>query len=73
MLKNLASRDSDSGQISVSLDWNSQTEEILVRVVSPTEDFTLYPPRNLALDCFNHPYAYAARALSSGRMDKCLS
>lgn len=67
MWRNLAIRQNNG--FSVSLDWNdSPTHEESIRVIvkrlAASESFTLYPPRNSALDCFYHPYAYAAAALN---------
>lgn len=62
----LAERQNDGKR--VRLFWNRATGEVCVNVHTETEDFTLYPANSLALDCFHHPYAYAARALASGRL-----
>lgn len=64
MLRNLATRDSNG--IAVSLDYDTKEKEIRVSVKSESEDFTLYPPNACALDCFEHPYAYADRVLKRG-------
>lgn len=60
----LADRKSDGISIELAYDFDSQ--ECSVHVHSASEDFTLYPPNPVALDCYRHPYAYASRALSRG-------
>ena len=62
--QNLAER--RNHDISVSLDYDPIEREVSVTVVTPNEEFTLYPPNSVALDCFHHPYAYAQRVLTSG-------
>lgn len=60
----LAERQYADVLISLAFDFNA--EEVIVSVKSATEDFKLYPPNVCALDCFHHPYAYAARVLTRG-------
>lgn len=69
---NLAERH-NSG-ISVWLDWRKSDGLIEIRVedLRTLEVFTLYPPRSLAFDVFNHPFAYRERFgsdLASGKLD----
>lgn len=75
--QNLSDRQNDDYRISLDFRKDTLTEDsevrVSVHVISSGEDFTLYPPNNLALDCFNHPFAYAHRAIMSGRMDKVIS
>lgn len=63
--QNLATR-SNNG-ITVSLDWNSDTDEVTCRVNSATSDFTITEiPHPLALDVYHHPFAYADRLMTAG-------
>jgi hypothetical protein len=66
-IANLATRN-NSG-LFVSLDYDSDKEEIMVSVKSETADFILYPPNHRALDCYRHPFAYADHVLMTGRYD----
>ena len=52
---------SDDG-IDVTLYWHPTLDELTVGVRDQRHGahFELRPPRHLALDVFNHPYAYAA-------------
>ena len=66
MLRNLDSRESDAGNIRVSLDWDSDTNEVLVSAedrrtgkrVSVKVD-----PAN-ARRAYEHPFAYAEQLVS---------
>lgn len=61
--KELSTRCNDG--LTVSLEWCADAEEeIRVRVVSETQDFTLYPAPSRALDCFWHPFVYASASLN---------
>jgi len=68
---NLSDRNSD-GTI-VTLDFQPcdgyDAIRVTVKNARTGEDFILYPENHNALDCFNHPYAFASKVLSSGRMD----
>jgi uncharacterized FlaG/YvyC family protein len=65
MTKNLAIRENHG--ISISLDFEDTTKEISVSVKSETENFVMREiPHKLALDVFNHPYAYADRLVTAG-------
>lgn len=65
MTRNLAIRQNEG--ILISLDWNSDSNEVSCHVLTASEDFTLREiPHPLALDVFNHPYAYASRLISAG-------
>jgi len=65
MFQNLSIRETDG--ISVSLDFDSTSRELTVSVRTESDDFTLREvPHPLALDVFNHPYAYAERLLVAG-------
>ena len=50
-----------SGGIEVHLFWNERTDRVTVGVVDVRTDdsFEVEVDRRLALDAFNHPYAYA--------------
>ena len=58
-LRELAHREHDG--LEITLVWNSETNEVAVEVLDVREErcFTLPVPAELALDAFNHPYAYA--------------
>ena len=47
--------------LEVTLLWDSRSNEVFVKVVDQLDDsgFRLPIPGHLALDAFNHPYAYA--------------
>lgn len=71
---NLAERSNDG--LTVSLDFRpvsnafEAVNEIRVKVSRNGDTlFTLYPNPQDALACFHHPYSYAYRALSAGRLD----
>lgn len=73
--QNLAERSNDG--LVISLDFRaldssfSSQNELRVRVSRDgSELFTLYPENENALQCFNHPYAFAYRALSAGKLDR---
>jgi hypothetical protein len=68
LIRELAIRHNSDGY--VALYWNSETEEITLRVVQGSDDFSIrdIPPTS-ALDAWNHPYAFADHALKTGRMD----
>jgi hypothetical protein len=54
--RELAFRESDG--VSVRLLWDSLADEVFVRVRDHSGgDFVLKPPKDRALDAFNHPYA----------------
>lgn len=55
-----------NADVRVSLAFDFSAEEVIVSVKSASEDFRLYPPNVCALDCYYHPYAYAARVLTRG-------
>lgn len=55
----LATRKSDG--ITVELSWFRTANLTAVHVSTPDDEFIIYPPNSRAWDCFNHPYAYAAR------------
>jgi hypothetical protein len=59
-LRELAHREHDG--LEITLVWDSETNEVAVEVLDLREErcFTLPVPAELALDAFNHPYAYAA-------------
>jgi hypothetical protein len=59
-LRELARR--TNGGIEVALFWDMTSGELIVCVADePAESyFELYPAPDQALDCFYHPYAYAA-------------
>ena len=59
-LRELAYREHDG--LEITLVWDSESNEVAVEVLDVREErcFTLPVPRELALDAFNHPYAYAA-------------
>lgn len=63
-IHNLAARQ-NSGT-SVRIDWDQDQDEILVTVQSATANFILHPPKDKALDCYYHPFAYFDRVLTSG-------
>ena len=60
-LLELARRKNDS--VEIALFWNRDTDELTVCVGDEKRNsyFELSPRRDQALDCFYHPYAYAAR------------
>lgn len=60
----LAERSSNG--ISVTLSHDFDNAETLVHVKSGKQDFTLYPPNPVALDCYYHPFAYADLVLARG-------
>jgi len=68
LIRELALRECADGF--VALYWNSETEEISLRVSLKADDFTIsdIPPEK-ALEAWNHPYAFADYALKTGRMD----
>jgi hypothetical protein len=53
-----------NGGVEVALIWNRDTDELTVCVGDEKRNsyFELSPPRDQALDCFYHPYSYAAPA-----------
>lgn len=57
-LQELAERTADG--ITVRLWWESDTDEVTVTYVDERkgESFTLYPPKEKAMDAFTHPNAY---------------
>jgi hypothetical protein len=59
-LRELARR--TNGGIEVALFWDVTTGELTVCVADELRDsyFELYPSAAQALDCFYHPFAYAA-------------
>jgi hypothetical protein len=59
-LRELARR--TDGGIEVALFWDMTSGGLTVCVADEPSDsyFELYPPPTKALDCFYHPYAYAA-------------
>lgn len=58
MIQELDRRESNG--IAVALQWDSETNEVIVDVEDRTgEKFTLAPvPHDKAHDVFNHPYVY---------------
>jgi len=65
--RNLSTRNANG--TTVSLDWNSDTDEVSVTVRNPkaSEDFRIGDiPHPLALEVFRHPYVYANKLLTSG-------
>lgn len=56
--------------ITVRLWWESETDEVTVTYVDDRqgESFTLYPPRDQALDAFEHPNSYPERARQPQRL-----
>lgn len=66
VIRELAIRQNADGY--VALYWNSETEEISLKVVQQGDDFTVgnIPP-DQALDAWNHPYAYADYVLKTGK------
>ena len=50
-----------SAGVDVTLYWHPTLDELIVRVCDERHDdhFELRPQRNLALDVYDHPYAYA--------------
>jgi hypothetical protein len=66
VIRELAIRHSWDGF--VGLYWNSETEEISLRVKTGADDFEVHEiPQDAALDAWNHPYAYAETCLKTGR------
>jgi hypothetical protein len=63
-IHNLAVRQSSG--ITVSLDWSEDENDITVSVNCADTNFILHPPADKAMDCFNHPFAYADKVLASG-------
>jgi len=61
-LRELARRESDGTE--VALFWNQATGEITVCVGNDDHGvyFELHPRPDQALDCYYHPYSYAALA-----------
>jgi len=59
-LRELARRTNDG--MEVALFWKQTTGGLTVCVADERRDsyFELYPPPEQALDCFYHPYSYAA-------------
>jgi hypothetical protein len=59
-LRELARR--ANGCVEVALFWEPTTDELTVCVADETHDsyFELHPTPEHALDCFYHPYSYAA-------------
>jgi hypothetical protein len=59
-LRELARRTNDG--VEIALFWEQTTGELTVCVADEKHDsyFELYPPADRALDCFYHPYSYAA-------------
>lgn len=52
----------------VGLYWNSETDEISLRVKTGLDDFVVNDiPADQALEAFNHPYAYAEWVLKTGK------
>jgi hypothetical protein len=67
VIRELALRHTQGGG-TVALYWNSETEEITLKVKNATDDFILSGiPKDSALDAWNHPYAYADHVLKTGR------
>jgi len=58
-VKELAYRNQNG--LEVTLLWDSRSNEVSVKVIDQLDDsgFRLPIPGHLALDAFNHPYAYA--------------
>ena len=56
--------------ITVELSYNRAENQAQVHVSTPSEDFILYPPNHLALDCYRHPYAYADTLITTGRFER---
>jgi hypothetical protein len=56
-----------NGGVDVTLFWHSQTDELLVCVSDARRGayFEIRPERDLALDAFNHPYAYCGDDLAA--------
>lgn len=73
-MQNLATRSNDGFTVTLGYDEKAKGDDsrdlLHVHVSSAQYDFTLHPEPHNALDCFNHPFAYADRALTSGRMDR---
>ena len=55
-----------SAGIDVTLYWHPTRDELIVRVWDEREGayFEIHPQRHVALDVYNHPYAYADLALT---------
>jgi hypothetical protein len=72
---NLSERSADG--ITVTLDFRKlegcDELRVCLHNARTGEDFTLYPENHNARDCFYHPYAFASRAISSGRLDRVAS
>ena len=64
--RNLAARNSSGTMVTLCYDFDNEQVEVHVQKESGAEDFTLYPPNQLALDVYYHPYAYAGRVLMRG-------
>lgn len=66
--KNLACRNSNGTMVTLAYDFDNEQCEIIVNrgTDNGSEDFTLYPPNPVALDCYYHPFAYADRVLTRG-------
>lgn len=63
--RNTARRELDhrhSDGIDVTLSWRPSRNDLVLTVRDETGGFELEVPANEALDAFDHPYAYAARA-----------
>lgn len=60
-----------SAGVDVTLYWHPALEELTVRVSDHRQGayFEIRPQRHLALDAYNHPYAYADVALISEGVD----
>ena len=58
-VKELAYRNQNG--LEMTLLWDSRSNEVSVKVIDQLDDsgFRLPIPGHLALDAFNHPYAYA--------------
>lgn len=68
VIRELASRYLQGNGGKCELFWNSETEEISLRVSDGPDEFEVRDiPKDAALDAWNHPYAYADFVLTSGR------
>jgi hypothetical protein len=66
--KELAHRSSDG--IDVALYWNEQTNRVTLTVCDArsAEDFELEVDRASALDAYRHPFAYAGKERTGGKI-----
>ena len=72
---NLSERSSDGTTVTLDFRKCDGVDTIRVAVVNDRtgENFILYPELHNAKDVFDHPYAFAARALQAGRLDRIAS